>query len=471
MKRIFLIIFALFAFLGIAAAGTARAQYYQPESGGYLLSPEELDELLAPIALYPDPLLAQILPAATFIDQIDEAARYVRQYGAAGIDDKPWDVSVKAVAHYPDVLFMMDQKYDWTAALGQAFINQEQDVMDAIQRLRAEAEEQGNLGSTAQQEVYEEDDEIRIVPAAPDMIYIPRYDPAVIYFEPAPSFGFITFGVGFTIGAWLDRDCDWHGKRVFYHGWRGAGWISRARPLIHDRKNIYINSKIAAINVNRAVIQHDTAGFRNQLLRDARRRPARVPAPVARPQGIKPAGKPVIRHEAPRLPTGAVLPPVSAPRPSIGKVPPTVSAPRPSIGKVPPTISVPRPTIGTVPPASALRPATTVTRPAERPDITNFYRGREIRGAQPAARTGYGGYGSGRDATIYRQRGEKSLESMGRMSRPQTPPVQVQHNFAPARPSVMQPAARPAPLPARPAAPSAPRPAAPSVKGGQFRHH
>ena len=128
------------------------------EEGTYTpFAAAELDELLAPIALYPDPLIAQILPAATFFDQVDAATRYVKQFGnVALIDDQPWDVSVKAVAHYPDVLFMMDQKYDWTVSLGEAYINQPQDVMDAIQRLRAEAEAEGNLVSNSQQQVINE---------------------------------------------------------------------------------------------------------------------------------------------------------------------------------------------------------------------------------------------------------------------------------------------------------------------------
>ncbi len=187
MKRILFTLYAVLILLGLCAGGTARAQSDYPGSADTLLSEEELDDLLAPIALYPDPLLAQILPAATFIDQIDEAARYVRQYGkSARIDDQPWDVSVKAVAHYPDVLFMMDQKSDWTATLGQAFINQQQDVMDAIQRLRAEAEAAGNLSSTPQQEVVDEDDYISIVPAEPEVIYVPQYDPQVVYVESSP---------------------------------------------------------------------------------------------------------------------------------------------------------------------------------------------------------------------------------------------------------------------------------------------
>lgn len=226
MKRILLTIqAALFALCLVAGQASWAEDDQQPVAyGDTLFTPDELDDLLAPIALYPDPLIAQILPAATFIDQIDEAARYVRQYGKyARIDDQPWDVSVKAVAHYPDVLYMMDRKYDWTVSLGQAFVMQQLDVMDAIQRLRAEAEAAGNLTSTPQQQVVVEREVIRIVPAEPEVIYVPVYDPMVVYEESLyPSYGFITFGSGFTIGAWLNRDCDWQRRRVYYHGWLGA---------------------------------------------------------------------------------------------------------------------------------------------------------------------------------------------------------------------------------------------------------
>jgi len=429
MKRIMLMIYATLIFLGIALVGTARAQYDQSEPGDYLLSPEELDELLAPIALYPDPLLAQILPAATFIDQIDEATRYVRQYGnTARIDDQPWDVSVKAVAHYPEILSMMDQKYDWTASLGQAFINQEQDVMDAIQRLRAEAEDAGNLRSTAQQQVYYEDDSIRIVPVNAELIYVPQYDPAVIYYEPAPSFGFITFGIGLTIGAWLDRDCDWRNHRVYYHGWQGGGWIGRARPHIHDRRNVYINSNIASINVNRAVIRHDTANFRDQLQSNAHRRMAQPPARAVKTHEIKPGeGKPGVRREAPA--------------PFSRVTPPAVSSSPPAGGPI---------------------------KPPKQPDISGFYRGRVTQGPQPAARSGYGGYGSSRDASVYSQRGQASRVNMGRFNQPQLPPAQGQRPVTSQPPSHIQQAPKQAaPTPTRQAPPAVRRQAPPARHGGE----
>ena len=129
----------LFGWVGtsreLLGSATAQAQEYSPAEP---FSPEQLDNLLAPIALYPDPLLAQVLLAATFVDQVDEAARWMRAYNNTNaIDDQPWDVSVKAVAHYPSVLYMMSDQIDWTASVGQAYVYQSTDVMTSIQRLRA----------------------------------------------------------------------------------------------------------------------------------------------------------------------------------------------------------------------------------------------------------------------------------------------------------------------------------------------
>ena len=117
--------------------GALPQDQYQDQGNYVLYSPEQLENLLAPIALYPDPLLAQVLPAATFPDQIDEAARYVRSYGQNGIDDQPWDVSVKAVAHYPSVLYMMADRIDWTSAVGQAYVYQSTEKAQLFQKKNA----------------------------------------------------------------------------------------------------------------------------------------------------------------------------------------------------------------------------------------------------------------------------------------------------------------------------------------------
>ncbi len=204
---------------------------------------QELDNLLAPIALYPDPLLAQMLPASTYPEEIADAIDWLNRGGSiSGIDGQNWDESVKAIAHYPNILKMMADKVDWTADMGDAFINQPEDVARSIQRLRWQARDAGNLQSTSQQNVITEGDYIEIVPAQPQYIYVPRYDPSAIYVQRwypgrAP---FITFGLGLVIGGWLTMDFDWGHHHVIYHGWNRPGWVNHARPYVHVR-NVYIN--------------------------------------------------------------------------------------------------------------------------------------------------------------------------------------------------------------------------------------
>jgi hypothetical protein len=240
----------------------------QDQGGPYEnFSSEQLDNLLSPIALYPDPLLAQVFVAATFPDQVEEAARFVRSYGQNGIDDQNWDVSVKAVAHYPTVIGMMADKIDWTTSLGQAYVNQSTDVASSVQHLRHLARSAGNLASSPQQEVLEHDNYIAISPYQPQYIYVPVYDPAIIYYR-RPYYGpAITFGVGFPIGAWLNLDFRWGfgggWGGVYYTGWRregwgggcwNCGWIGRSRERVNIVNNVYINNRYTNITVNRTVI-------------------------------------------------------------------------------------------------------------------------------------------------------------------------------------------------------------------------
>jgi len=229
----------------------------QDDSQGAFFSPEQLDNLLAPIALYPDPLLAQVLTASTFPDQIDEAARFVRANAdPAYVDSQPWDVSVKAVAHYPDVLNKMDGDLDWTTALGQAYVNQSDDVMTSVQRLREEARTAGNLVTTPQWEVEDSGGDIEIWPAQPQYLYVPVYDPSIVYFGSGGGYGdVISFGAGFAIGAWLNYDFDWHGRRVYYTGWEhGGGWMARSRPFIQGN-SVYVNNNYRNVVVNRNVVK------------------------------------------------------------------------------------------------------------------------------------------------------------------------------------------------------------------------
>ena len=224
-------------------------------------APEQLDNLLAPVALYPDPLLAQVLVAATFPDQIQDAAQWVRFNNPNYIDDQPWDVSVKAVAHYPTVLSMLNDRIDWTTALGQAYAYQSTDIMLSVQRLRNLAYSRGNLIATPQQQVLVDHGYIQIVPAQPRVIFVPVYDPGVIYarrvYRPGIGFaGFYNFGTGFVIGAWLNYDLDWGSRRVVYNGWdeRRGGWRERSRPYVHIT-NVYVNNRYEHVYVNRRVVE------------------------------------------------------------------------------------------------------------------------------------------------------------------------------------------------------------------------
>lgn len=254
----------------LAAAGHQEDSYYQPYTS------EQLDNILAPIALYPDPLLAQVLLAATFADEIDVAARYVRAYGQSGIDDQPWDVSVKAVAHYPSVLYMMSDKLDWTTAVGQAYVNQSSDVMSSVQHLRGLAESQGNLVTSPQQQVVAEGGLIYIWPAQPQYIYVPVYDPYIVYYRRWPGYGpfFLGFGTGFVIGVWLNHDCDWRERRIYYTGWEGRGWVERSRAYVRINNNVYVNNRYTTININRTVINrrvnYNNLNQYNSVHRDAR---------------------------------------------------------------------------------------------------------------------------------------------------------------------------------------------------------
>jgi len=179
-------------------------------------SPAELDQMLGPIALYPDPLIAEILSASTFPSQIVEADRYVSGGGDPNqIDQQPLDPSVQALAHYPNVLKWLDDNLAWTTQMGQAFASQPSDVMDSIQRLRGQAQSLGNLPSTPQETVTSDDGEIEIEPTDPDDLYVPDYQPSVIFYQPGI---YCTFGLGLPIGGWLLHDWDWHSHHMISWG-------------------------------------------------------------------------------------------------------------------------------------------------------------------------------------------------------------------------------------------------------------
>ena len=180
-----------------------------------------LDALVGPIALYPDPLIALILPAATVPGDITAASSYLVQYGdMSRIDSQPWDPSVRALAHYPTVVTWMAQNIAWTQALGSAFLVSPADVMNSIQSLRARARANGSLVSNPEQQVVEADSDIEILPAQPDVVYVPSYDPDVVYAD--GYYGgydgpFFNYGPAYPAGIWLSYSFDWRRHRV----WQG----------------------------------------------------------------------------------------------------------------------------------------------------------------------------------------------------------------------------------------------------------
>ncbi|PKN53051.1 MAG: hypothetical protein CVU55_03680 [Deltaproteobacteria bacterium HGW-Deltaproteobacteria-13] len=246
----------------------ARAEEMYPSSQP-LFTEQELDDLLAPIALYPDPLLAQMLPASTYTEEIADAYDWLNYGGSVSeIDWQNWDESVKAVAHYPDVLKMMAEYGDWTADLGDAFLSQPEDVTSSIQRLRWQARDAGNLESNNRQTIIIVGNYIEIVPAQPQYIYVPSYDPSVVYYERyyAGSEPFITFSVGLMIGGWLTMDFDWGQHHVIYHGWKRPGWVDHARPYVHVN-NVYVQKSRPFINKN---WRHDASHGSPESYRTAR---------------------------------------------------------------------------------------------------------------------------------------------------------------------------------------------------------
>jgi len=223
MKRsllsLFVLVFSLSSNLGLAQ---------NPATAAPKLSSQELQKLVGPIALYPDPLLAQVLPASTYPLEIVEAARVIHGKSDFSKIDSSWDPSIQAVAHYPDVLKMMNDQLSWTQKLGQAVISQQQDVMQAIQDLRLQAQKTGNLKTTPQQKVETTSEKIEIVPADPQVVYVPVYDPETVYLTPAAAAvaPLVTFGAGFAMGSWLSTGFYWPHNTIVYGGsyWGAHGW-------------------------------------------------------------------------------------------------------------------------------------------------------------------------------------------------------------------------------------------------------
>src|SRR5713101_6380560 len=221
-------------------------------------SSDQLQQLVAPIALYPDALIAQILSAATYPDQVVEAVRWIQQNKnlqgeqlAQEVDKQSWDPSVKALTQFPAVLANMNQNLAWTSELGDAHVNQQQELSQAIQAMRERAKQAGNLKSTTQEKVDTKGKTIVIQPASTDVVYVPQYDPWLVYGYPLAMFpGWypypglfldgpgIAFGLGFGVGlfggfgwGWHHWGYDWHhdGRVVYNHN----TYISHSRTIVN----------------------------------------------------------------------------------------------------------------------------------------------------------------------------------------------------------------------------------------------
>ena len=222
-------------------------------------TPQQLDQLLAPVALYPDAVLAQTLMASTYPLEVVQAARWSKDNpnlkgdaAVQAVKDKDWDVSVKSLVAFPQILSMMNTNLDWTQKVGDAMIGQQKDVADSIQRLRARAQAAGNLKSTPQQTVSTQSsggqNAIVIAPANPETVYVPYYNPnwaygqwpypsyPPAYYPPSPMYGYgsallsgMMFGLGVAATASLFGGWHW--------GWNGSGW----------------GGSYSTVNVNRAV--------------------------------------------------------------------------------------------------------------------------------------------------------------------------------------------------------------------------
>jgi len=240
----------------MATSPTAFATpMYEPpyqEADQAPLTASDIEAIVSPIALYPDQLIAQILGAATYPDQVTAASNFVNSSGLkdqalmTAVDKQPWDPSVKALTQFPTVLDQMAKNLAWTSALGDAAYNQQADVMAAIQKLRKQAKDAGNLKTTKEIKVVQESPQTIVIQQAnPQVVYVPTYNPTVVYGTPyyPPGYstaalvttGLISFGVGMAIGASMNNNCCGWG---YYGGGWGCNW--RGGNVMYQN-NVYVS--------------------------------------------------------------------------------------------------------------------------------------------------------------------------------------------------------------------------------------
>jgi hypothetical protein len=249
------------------------------------LPPEQLNKLVAPIALYPDALVAQILAASGYPTQIVEADRMARENpGLKGrdlaeeVDRQDWDPSVKSLVEFPTVLANLDRDLSWTSELGEAYQNQPDDVMQAIQYMRHKAYDAGNLRSTPQERVYEQGPNVDIQPVDPDVVYVPSYNPAYVYGYPvglwpgfSPWWGFggprIAFGFGFPISPFFGFGWGWHGWGIGWGGFHG-GIFFGGHPYAFRSRGFYSHAAFVHGNYRGFASAHGAFGAHSFANRD-----------------------------------------------------------------------------------------------------------------------------------------------------------------------------------------------------------
>jgi len=360
------------------------------------LAPDDLDGLVAPIALYPDALVAQVLGAATFPYEIVDASAWLKQNSTLqgdallkAVDQQSWDPSVKALTQFPSVLDNLAKNLAWTSALGEASALQQQDVMAAIQRMRAKAQAAGNLKSTPEIKVVQESPQtIVIQPANPQIVYVPVYSPTVVYGAPVVTPGYtsgdvaaaaiISFGVGIAVGAMLSGG---------YYGWGWGAWGTSW----HSHTVVYHRSVYVGNAYWRGGYYGGRPGYPGYPSYPGYggRPPAYRPPATTLPSGPGPGNRPT-------PPNG---------RPGAGTLPST----RPSPGTLPASPTRPGAGAGTLPatnrPSAGTRPSSNEMRGYQRP-------GTPTAGTTPASRpNAFSGSAGGRPQSA---RGNQSLSNARR---------------------------------------------------------
>jgi hypothetical protein len=273
LSKQFLTVIFCVSLAGFSVQAESRGQQPTPPAPP---STQDLRQLVAPIALYPDALVAQVLAASTYPTEIVEADRWMQSHSgltgqalAQQVDQQPWDPSVKALTQFPSVLENMDKNLTWTSSLGDAYANQQQDVMDTVQALRQQARDAGNLKTNDQENVKARSKTITIEPANPEVVYVPAYDPWLVYGDPIAAYPFwfdepgiffdgpgIFFGAGFGIGffggfgwGWNYWGFDWHRHHLLYNH---NAYVSHSRTIINrngsGRSNAFNNRGPAKTN-------------------------------------------------------------------------------------------------------------------------------------------------------------------------------------------------------------------------------